>query len=164
MILFVKRFLYSRKFAGITPNINTLLRPIKIKNKEINIEFPGWIKLESYLKSVWPASVHEELGSFGKKVTLGKLPIPILNPPYTALLLEPFNHKNMPFLSKIKLENSWIHNKNLSCFIRSKNKKHTLKIWNAPVYGQVLKKHLKICPLFGQDKKNHKKVIKIIVE
>ena len=74
MTLFVKRFLYSCKFSGVIPNVNTLLRQIKevckiqqLKNSELNTEFPGWTRLESYLNSVWPASVHEELGTFGKK-------------------------------------------------------------------------------------------------
>ena len=74
MILFVKRFLYSCKFSGVIPNVNTLILQIKevckiqlIKNKELNTEFPGWTKLESYLNRVWPASVHEELGTFGEK-------------------------------------------------------------------------------------------------
>ena len=74
MILFVTRFLYSCKFTGINPNVNTLLRQIKevckiqlIKNKELKTEFHGLTKLESNLSSVWPASVHEELGTFGKK-------------------------------------------------------------------------------------------------
>ena len=71
MILFVKRVLYSIKFAGIIPNVKS--RQIKevckiqlIKNKELNIEFPGWKRLENYLNKVWPSSVHEELGLFGK--------------------------------------------------------------------------------------------------
>ena len=45
-------FLYSYKFAEITPNVNTLLRQIKevckiqlIKRKELNNEFPGWKRL-----------------------------------------------------------------------------------------------------------------------
>ncbi len=74
MILFVKRFLYSCKFTGVNPNVNTLLRQIKevckiqlIKNTELKTEFPGWTRLDSYLSSVSPASVHEELGTFGKK-------------------------------------------------------------------------------------------------
>ena len=74
MILFVKKFLYTCKFAGISPDINTLLRQIKevckiqlIKNAELKTEFSGWTRQESYINSVWPASVHEELGTFGKK-------------------------------------------------------------------------------------------------
>ena len=54
-------------------HLNTLLRQIKvvckiqlIKNEELNIEFPGWKMLENYLNKVWPSSVHEELGLFGK--------------------------------------------------------------------------------------------------
>ena len=73
MILFVKRFLYFCKFAGITPNVNTLLRQIKgvckielIKNKELNIKFPGWKRLACYLNKVWPSSVNEELDLFEK--------------------------------------------------------------------------------------------------
>ena len=48
MILFVKRFLYSSEFAGITPNVNTLLKQIEeeckiqlIKNKELNLSSLG---------------------------------------------------------------------------------------------------------------------------
>merc|ERR1712082_177855 len=74
MILFVKRFLYSCKFNGTSPNINILLKQIKevyktqlIKNQELNTEFPGWDRLDCYLNNVWPASVHEELGIFGRK-------------------------------------------------------------------------------------------------
>merc|ERR1712082_295500 len=74
MILFVKRFLYPCKFTGVNPNVNTLLRQIKevckiqlIKNTELKTEFPGWIRLNSYLSSVSPASIHKELGTFGKK-------------------------------------------------------------------------------------------------
>merc|ERR1712082_319969 len=74
MILFVKRFLYSCKFSGINPNINILLKQIKdvckiqlIKNTELSTEFPGWNRLDSYLSNVWPASVYEELGTFGRK-------------------------------------------------------------------------------------------------
>merc|ERR1712244_62376 len=74
MILFVKRFLYSCKFSGVNPNVNTLLRQVKevrkiqlLKNSELDIEFPGWTRLNSYLDSVWPASVHEELGTFRTK-------------------------------------------------------------------------------------------------
>ena len=44
MILFVKRFLYSCKFSGTNPNVNTLLRQVKevckikiIKNEELNL-------------------------------------------------------------------------------------------------------------------------------
>ena len=73
MILFVKWFLYTIKFAGITPNVNTLLRQGKevckiqiIKNKQLKTEFPGWIRLENYLNKVWPSSAHEELGLFVK--------------------------------------------------------------------------------------------------
>jgi hypothetical protein len=64
IILFVKRFLYSCKFAGITPNVNTLLRQTKEVCK-IQL-FPGWKRLENYLNKVWASSVHEELGLFGK--------------------------------------------------------------------------------------------------
>merc|ERR1712082_319613 len=74
MILFVKRFLYSCKFTGTNPNINVLLKQIKeecktqlIKNHELNTEFPGWDRLDRYLNNVWPSSVHEELGIFGRK-------------------------------------------------------------------------------------------------
>ena len=74
MILFVKRFLYSCKFSGVNPNVNTLLRQVKevckiqlLKNSELGIEFPGWTRLNCYLDSVWPASVHEELGTFRTK-------------------------------------------------------------------------------------------------
>ena len=51
MILFVKRFLYSCKFTGIIPNVNTLLRQIKevckiqlIKNIELKTEYHGWTR------------------------------------------------------------------------------------------------------------------------
>merc|ERR1712244_155825 len=86
MILFVKRFLYSCKFSDVIPNVNTLLRQVKevckiqlLKNTELETEFPGWNRLDCYLNSVWPASVHEELGTFGQKITL-KPALLILNP------------------------------------------------------------------------------------
>ena len=86
MILFVKRFLYSCKFSEVIPNVNTLLRQVKevcktqlLKNTELGTEFPGWNRLDCYLNSVWPASVHEELGTFGQKITLNPT-LPTLNP------------------------------------------------------------------------------------
>ena len=74
MILFIKRFLYTCKFSGANPTVNTLLKQIKevckiqtIKNKALKTEYPGWCRLEKYLNNVWPASVHEELGRFGTR-------------------------------------------------------------------------------------------------
>ena len=73
MILFAKRFLYTCKFSGVNPNINTILRQVKevckiqiLKNKELNLKFPSWEKMENYLNYTWPATIHSELGGFGR--------------------------------------------------------------------------------------------------
>ena len=68
MILFAKRFLYTCKFSEVNPNINTILRQIKevckiqiMKNKELDLKFPSWEKIDSYLSQTCPASIHAEL-------------------------------------------------------------------------------------------------------
>ena len=80
MILFVKRFLYTCKFSSDTPNINTILRQIKevckiqiIKNKELNLKFPSWEKIDSYLGQTWPASIHAKLNGLWKELHKYKL-------------------------------------------------------------------------------------------
>ena len=73
MILFAKRLLYTCKFSGVNPNINTVLRHVKevckiqiLKNKGLGIKFPSWERMEKYLNFTWPADIHNELGSFGQ--------------------------------------------------------------------------------------------------
>ena len=73
MILFVKRFLCTCKFSGVNPNINTILRQVKEvckiqipKNKELNVKFPSCEKMENNLNHTWPATIHSELGGFGR--------------------------------------------------------------------------------------------------
>ena len=80
MILFAKRFLYTCKFSGVTPNNNTILRQIKevckiqiIKNKELNLKFPSWEKIDSYLGQTWPASIHAKLNGLWKELHKYKL-------------------------------------------------------------------------------------------
>ena len=75
MIIFAKRFFYTCKFSGVNPNINTILRQVKevckiqiLKNKELNLKFPSWEKMENFLNHTWPATIHSELGGFGRSL------------------------------------------------------------------------------------------------